>query len=535
MTEYVLSPEYATELLERLATLERMLGNEEWVQIGSLGGMMTDEFSTEGRNRIAELASIMYLKNPLIGLSVRRRTDYTFGRGINLKAADPDINDVIQAWVDDNQNKTELTSHISQLMNDHALQIHGNLFFTLFTHPVTGSVRVSSIPSKEVTKIITNPSNRADPWYYKREYVEAVTDLTTGEEKTANRTAYYIDWRFKGTAPDKIGGAPVERNVVIYHVKTGSLKHWLYGVSEVYAALDWARAYKDFLEDFATVMRSLARFAWRGKVRGGARGLAAVKRKLGTTVNTTSGVEANPAPTAGAIAFQDEGVDGNALEPIKTAGATTSAEEGRRIMLMVAAAVGLPETFYGDVSVGTLATAESLDRPTALMLGNRQRMWAAVLEDLTGYVIYQAVAAPQGKLRALGKIQTNEYNEAAVVFNEDVDSSIDIDFPSIVERNTEAYVRAIVTAATLDGKQPTLLNNERILLKLLLNALGEDNVDAIIDQVYPEDEALDTDEEVDAQGVPATLALSPVADETALNIVTEALRYSFTKLQEAQQ
>lgn len=534
MTEYVLSEEAATQLIERLDNLERTLNLEDWVQLGTLGGFENNtEFSTAGRNRIAELSELMYLKNPLIGRSVRIRTDYTFGRGVNIKATDSAVNDVLQAWLDDTQNKKELTSHIAQLENDHALQLQGNLFFTLFTHPVTGTVRVSSIPSREIERIISNPDNRLDPWYYKRVYTQTTVNMQTGVEDVKTRTLYYVDWRYKGVIPSSIGGSPVERNVVVYHVKSGGLKHWQYGLSEVYAALDWARAYKNFLEDFATVMRSLARFAWRAKAKGGARGLRAAARKFSTTVSSVNGVEGNPAPVAGSIAVQDDSIDGNALDPIKTAGATTSAEEGRRIMLMVAAAVGLPETFYGDVSVGTLATAESLDRPTALMLGNRQRMWAAVFEDLCSYVLYCQVAAPAGKLKDIATIITNEYDEAVLQFTDDIDAALDIDFPSIVERNTLSYVQAIVTAATLDNKQPSIIADKRILAKMLLNALGEDNVDSIIDQLYPVDAAGNLLPAEDDTEEPPAPEASPVTDEAAINIVTEALRTAFSKLEEA--
>ena len=73
---------------------------------------------------------------------------------------------------------------------------------------------------------------------------------------------------------------------------------------------------------------------------------------------------------------------------------------------MVAAATGLPESFFGDVSVGTLATARSLDRPTELKFHSRQTLWADVLRDLLGYVIDQAVTAPRGQLQ--GTVATDD-------------------------------------------------------------------------------------------------------------------------------
>ena len=126
-----------------------------------------------------------------------------------------------------------------------------------------------------------------------------------------------------------------------------------FGIPDVYAALDWARAYKEFLENWATISKALARFIWNLQVKGGSRSVTAGKTKLNTTLttNTTTG-ETNPPSTTGAM-FIGSGED---ISPIRTAGAQTSPEQGRRLLLMVAAGVGLPETFFGDVATGNLAT-----------------------------------------------------------------------------------------------------------------------------------------------------------------------------------
>src|SRR5262249_50712420 len=156
-----------------------------------------------------------------------------------------------------------------------------------------------------------------------------------------------------------VRGVPVRWDAPIYHIKTGGFSDMRFGVPEIYAAVDWAKAYKEFLEDWATITRALSRFAWKASTKGGQRGVAALKSRLSTTLGSGAGMgETTPPPVTGSIAVMSEG---NNLEPIKTAGATTSMEDGRRLLLMVCSALGLPETFFGDVSVGTLATATSLD------------------------------------------------------------------------------------------------------------------------------------------------------------------------------
>jgi len=183
---------------------------------------------------------------------------------------------------------------------------------------------------------------------------------------------------------------------------------------------------------------------------------------------------------------------------VRTAGATTSAEDGRRLLLMVAASMGLPESFFGDVSVGTLATARSLDRPTELKMRSRQTLWADVIEDILAYVVEWAVRAPNGDLK--GSIQEEEDGTPAVYLSpvEDPltgelverDMTISVTFPSILEHDVAASVDAIVKAGTLGAAGMAAGTIDmRTLSRMLLSALGEQDVDALLDVIYPpEDE-----------------------------------------------
>src|SRR5438477_4821568 len=107
-------------------------------------------------------------------------------------------------------------------------------------------------------------------------------------------------------------------------------------------------------------------------------------------------------------------------------GATVAADDGRRLLLMVCAGTGWPETFFGDVSVGTLATARSLDRPTELRLRNRQTLWSDIIIDIAQFVIDKKLESTQG----LKKGQ--------------VDRTINTAFPPIVQHDVKEIVDAIV-------------------------------------------------------------------------------------------
>jgi len=491
------------ELTERLAELELALEDVGYERLGDNGR----EFSAAARLRIVEMARLMALKNPLIKRGIAVQVFYVWGQGVTIKAADDRINDVVQAFLDDEKNQAELTSHQAREQKERELQADGEIFFVLFPNANTGRVRVRSIPVQEIADIITDPEDAKSPRYYKRVWQSTEINPTTGRMKTSQQTVYYPDWRYTPkTKPTTIGRHKVAWETPIYHIKVGGFSDWKRGVSEVYAAIDWARAYKEFMEDWATLTRALSRYAWKIATKGGKRGVAAAKDRLGTTLGGSAalGPDTNPPATVGATWI---GAEGNDIQPMRTAGATVSMEDGRRLQLMVSAAQGLPETFYGGVKEGSLATASSLDRPTELMMRSRQTLWQAIYTALLGYAVLWAVKAISGPLRGLATVikepDGDEYSEIltwktetvegddGTTTTQEINHRVDVTFPAIVAADRKADVEAVVQADTLGGK-PGVTFDRKTRLRLLLQALGIPDVDAVMDEVL---EALDKEAE----------------------------------------
>jgi hypothetical protein len=472
------------QLSERLASLELALESANW---RLLTMQAEQEFSRDGLRLIVELCRVMFLKNPLVKRAVEVKRLYLWGQGISVKAEDESLQGVLTAFLEDHKNQAELTSHQARMAKEVERQTDGNLFFVFFVNSVTGRVRVRTIPLEEIDTIICNPDDAKDPWYYRRAWTQSRLDVAGGGTEVRTMNAYYPDWRYTPTVrPPMIGGVPVRWETPIYHVKTGGFSNWQFGVPEVYAALDWARAYKEFLEDWASIVRAYRRFAFQLTTPGGKNAIAAAKTKLSSTYGSGgTGAETNPAPVVGSTFITSEGN----LTPVKTSGATVSAEDGRRLLLMVAAAVGLPETFFGDVSVGTLATAESLDRPTELLMRDLQTLWADIHQGIFDFVLLQAAKAPQGPLRGLATVQ-RETDGGEIVetiaWNADINPHIDIDFPPIRSAGTDEQVSAIIKAATLDGKPLAGTLDLPTVTRMLLVALGEDDVEEVMAILFPE-------------------------------------------------
>jgi hypothetical protein len=153
---------------------------------------------------------------------------------------------------------------------------------------------------------------------------------------------------------------------------------------------------------------------------------------------------------------------------------------------MAAAAAGIPETMLsGDADVGNLATARSLDRPTELKMTERMTLWHGVIESICGYVVRKAVEAPGGPLRTEGTVETTPRGSRRVVWNDDLPRTVDVQFPDVLEHDPEQRVRAIVSAATLEGRAPANTIPDRIVSRLLMDAIRVEDVDEALAELYP--------------------------------------------------
>ena len=499
-------------LQETLTTLELALDSEGWLRIG---GGSEREFSRGALTTINQLARYYYLKSPLIRRGVAVQADYVFGQSVEISAETDEVNAVVQEFLDDRRNKTELFGHQAMLLKETELTLFGNLFFVFFTNSQTGRVVIRTLPMDEIEDIITDPEDAKQPWFYRRVWTQTGMDAQ-GMAMSETKRALYPDYCYRPSSrPASWGDTPIMWGSPVYHVKVGALPDMRFGVSEVYAALDWAKAYTKFLEDWATITRAYSRFAWQLKVPGGSTQIAAAKARLNTTVTDTAS-ETNPPPITGSTFISGAGTD---MQPIRTAGATVSMEDGRRLLLMVCATVGLPESFFGDVSVGTLATAKSLDRPTELKMRNRQSLWEDVFTDIFWYVLEQAVRAR----RLAGTVIDDEDGVPVLDLGQtddgqgnmvDIDATVHVTFPPILEHDVAASVQAITQAATLGGAG-TLAGtiDQETVSRMLLTALGERDIDATLGAMYPKapETAMPTGEQ--------PIVVEPVPEQ-----VTEALR-----------
>ena len=454
-------------LEESVADLEMMLNDRGWQTLGMWGDA---QFSRRGTWQNARLCRVMAVANPLIRRGLSLRTSYVWGGGVTIAAREAggddgaqDVNAVLQAFLDDPTVRKVLTGSTARETNERTLGTDGNLFAALFTAPRTGRVQPRLLPLDEITAVVRNPEDRTEVWFYQRISLDAAGNERVTYHPDVDYQPRVRVTRFGGTAT--IGGAPVAAGDVLWdapvlHLKVNALADWDFGVGDAFAAIAWARAYKEFLEDWAKLVKALSRFAWRATSarRGGAQ--AAAERVAST--------QAADVGTGVGQTFAASGVN---LEAIPKTGATIDSGSGRPLAAMVASALDVPVTMLlADPGVtGARATAETLDTPTELMASLRQEAWGEFLRRLLDYVVDASAKAPEGALT--GVVSRDEWDRVVVTLDGDTNRTIEIDWPDLSDTPIDLLMKAIETADGIDKLPPLLI------VRLVLAAFNVSDAD----------------------------------------------------------
>jgi hypothetical protein len=479
LVEQLAQAENTLEVMsESLADAQLALEDVGWLRMSSA---FDSQFTREGLRRSAELCRVMTVVNPLMGRGSNLRIAYIWAQGVSIAArgdtdaGEQDVNAVVQGFLDDESNRASLTSSQAREELERAFFTDGNIFLTCFTSPLTGRVQVRSLPFDEVLDVITNPDDRDDPWYYERSWTSTSVNLGTGRTETKTSKAYYPALGYYPLMrPKSINGAEVMWASPVLHGSVNRLEGWKFGIGDGYSALAWARSYKEFLEDWARLVKALSRFAWKATAKG--RNSAQVRNKLSAapTVDVRTGASRG----VGATAIVSEGAS---LEAIPKTGATIDSDSGRPLAAMVAAAVDVPVTMLlcDPGQTGARAVAATLDQPTELGMGMRRDRWSEMHRRILSYVIDQAIKAPQGALK--GTVRRDPGSGAEVIeLAAGQARTIDITFPPINQPDVPALLEAIVKADGT-GKLPPLTT-----ARLILELLGVRDIDELLEQLVDE-------------------------------------------------
>lgn len=491
--------ELRMERMER--AMERMVSFAEDRGWQAITTAYENEVDREGLTRNANLVRAFSTMNPLMKRGKIIRTAYVFGEGVTIAARDQgdgnhqDLEAVISGYLEDEGNRDAVFGAQAREALEGDLFDDGNVFVGHWVDPLTGWVQVRTFPFDEITEIVTKPGDRSVPWFYKRQWVE--TPLTaTGYAKAEHKTAYYPALKHQPATQMKVlNGHPIlwpgkaypgyGSGAAIYHMKANALgRDRLWGIGDGYAAMLWAKAYKEFLEDWKDLMRALSKIAWHFKDRKGG------------TQHARTAAQIAASGDAGGISYGSMEV-----EAPNRSGATFDATSGRPLASMVASALGVTVTILtaDPGQEGARAIAETLDRPQRLEMMARREVHAEFYRASCAFAIEQAVMAPRGPLK--GRVE-RDGDRLTTVFGDDTDPTVEVTFPTLEDLDQKELIESIAMADAT-GKLPPLET-----LRLLLVALGYEDVAEMIKE-YSDDEG----NWVDPSATAATAAGQAAADQ----------------------
>lgn len=365
-----------------------------------------NSFTLDALHHASELCRAVATVNPLVGRGLRVRTGYIWGSGVSVVPkefiqgpgrprtvnVEPELPEGIEEV---------LTGTLAQLELERSSGTDGNLFFLVDRR----TKEVLRIPFEEITEGVSQKGNRERLLYIRRTWNDwdLELDFEGGIElnpitapKAAARGRSWVRADREGSAGGakagysfrdvwyptpagvrslgrnrgqaRIAGDVVDHSKVLVHVPFNRMTGWRWGVPDVLPAVWWTKAYKEYLENCATLTKAYARFAWKvtsDKSRSVRRTAASMAQAPRTDPSTGQPLN------VGASAVLGSGQDLSAV------GGNTKVDfdGGRPLAAMIAAALDVPlPALLADPSITNNAGATALDTSTTLVMQARQKV-----------------------------------------------------------------------------------------------------------------------------------------------------------------
>ena len=344
------------------------LEDEGWI---NLSGTTADVISPAERITNLKLSRLYSTKDPMGKQAIRLWTDYTFGIGMTWSVEDDSVKKVLEGFWDAKANQSVLSARGQRKSSDKLL-IDGEIFFAIFLG-TKGEAKIRTIDPLEITEIITDPDDKDDTRYYRREW----SDTAGKPHKDIYRSTTNI--KDKATLDQYGKSVKKTEDALVYHLTYNTITQR--GNPLLLPALLWMKYNTKFLGSRIAIMLALARFALKQKVKGGQTAVDAIKAKT----------HSKDIP-AGSTALENLGVETTVMK--QETGASGAYQDGRMIKLMFHSAVGFPEQYFGDISIGNLATAKTVEIPVFKMIQSYQAIWNDAYQDIDEVILEHAKISP---------------------------------------------------------------------------------------------------------------------------------------------
>lgn len=362
-------------LQESFADAMLALDDVGWKPLG--GDEDATEIRLETIKTIAQTTRGLVAINPLIKRGVAVRTTYIWGAGVKFEGIDE--NDPI---LTDRTNKKFIFSPQAFSELEAVMATDGNLFVLISKGKArrstlsNGAPKMTRVPMGEITGTISDPMNKEDVWFFRREWTVESESYATGDKSAKTMVAWFpaTDYDVTNGKPFNIKGKPVVWNAAILHNTANKQVGWKWGAPDLMSVIFWTKAYKEFLENSATLVKAYSRFAFKvtAQTKNGVQGAAtkvAAQPVRDPFTGEVSGV--------GGTAVMGMGTS---LSTIGRTGGSVDFSAGLPLAAMVAAGLEVPLTsLTADGGSSNRSAAETLETPTLKAMKARQQLWGGFL------------------------------------------------------------------------------------------------------------------------------------------------------------
>lgn len=424
------------------------------------------DFTQIDRETILEIMWVLWQSNPVADRSMEFKRDYILGRGLQFNADDDDLQEIIDAFVEDNELHARLKEFVLQLY------LFGSQCYPVFVRQTDGRVQIGYFDPAEIEDVIPHPDNALKMWAvvikansnvqpWQKDHGKRVYRIIRREDGTG-KTGLAVssqDWLAEVTAPfeDKQVGEAVQHDgddarmgryvtadqayleeweqelLAAYgleeysgsciYVKVNSVSNQPHGWSDLLQAADWLDQTDETLFSIGEREQLAGYFSWDVTIEGADE--LQIKERAAELYKRP--------PKKGSV-----NVHGNSEQWAYNQaqiGQTESIETVRAMLLHVFGGLGYPEHWYGRGDETNRATAEAQNDPTWRTLEHDQDHVRDLILLMLNFVRDQAVIAGTWNLRTPG-VQGEERSE-----------DITVVMPEMTSRDLTTVTSAVATLA----------------------------------------------------------------------------------------
>jgi hypothetical protein len=319
-----------------------------------------------------DLLNYGYQYSPLIRGAIDLKTRYTFGLSFNITSENNKNKAIIEAIRNDPKNRLAVFGAQALTEADHDLQKGGNIFFAIWTKTTPVQVRVWS--SYEIADIITGPNDADLPLFYVRSWLDS--------SGTQHKKAYpsVFNTRYAGVIDQDGVSAPVDKDVVVFHMAEGKGHRQKWALSPYTAALPWNRAYEGFLLDFAAIVQMIRKYTTMFTTTGGTAQVSAVSTQFSADQRGSGGRQ---------VGNQIVATEGNDFKVVDAgSNKIVGPADSRYYLMQFCTATGIPENLLtGNPQTGNRASAQELTANFLPIIEERQTAWAETFRTIFSRIL----------------------------------------------------------------------------------------------------------------------------------------------------